>query len=165
MDAGYSGFSQGWGWGTEFPVGVGNNTISYNRITNVMRVLRDGGGVYVNGAENRAWPSQIHHNYVDGDLAVFAVYYLDNGASYWWVHDNVATRSPAAWAYFMTGGGGHPAKNNRMERLWYTKADVLPPTNNCAQYNCTADAATIVPVEGAWPAAAQAIIDGSGCGS
>ena len=28
-----------------------------------------------------------------------------------------------------------------------------------------ADAATIVPVEGAWPAAAQAIIDGSGCGS
>ena len=41
-DAGYSGFSQGWGWGTVFPQGVGNNTISYNRIENVMRLLRDG---------------------------------------------------------------------------------------------------------------------------
>ena len=28
-DAGYSGFSQGWGWGTVFPQGVGNNTISF----------------------------------------------------------------------------------------------------------------------------------------
>ena len=74
-DAGYSGFSQGWGWGTEFPLGVGNNTISYNRAVNVMRVLRDGGGIYVNGATNPAWPpSTMHHNFVDGDLAVYAVY-------------------------------------------------------------------------------------------
>ena len=72
-DAGYSGFSQGWGWGTVFPLGVGNNTISFNRISNVMRLLRDGGGIYVNGAEQRAYPSEMHHNYVDGDMAVFAV--------------------------------------------------------------------------------------------
>jgi hypothetical protein len=73
-DAGYSGFSQGWGWGTLFPAGAGNNTISYNKIVNVMRVLRDGGGIYVNGAENKMWPSSMHHNFVDGDLAVVAVY-------------------------------------------------------------------------------------------
>ena len=100
-----------------------------------MRLLRDGGGIYVNGAENKTWPSSMHHNYVNGDMAVFAVFYLDNGASFWWVHDNVATASPAAWAYFMTGGAGLPAKNNRMEALWYTKADVLPPNNQCAQWN------------------------------
>jgi hypothetical protein len=77
-DAGYSGFSQGWGWGTVFPIGVGNNTISNNKITNVMRLLRDGGGIYVNGAENRAWPqSTMSGNFVDQDQAVFAVYYLD----------------------------------------------------------------------------------------
>jgi hypothetical protein len=79
------------------------------------------------------------------------------------VFDNVASRSTQAWAFFMTGGGNKPAKNNRMEALWYTKADVLPPRNDCAQFNCTVDSATIVPVTGAWPAAAQAIIDSSGC--
>jgi hypothetical protein len=72
-DAGYSGFSQGWGWGTVFPIGVGNNTISGNKIVNVMRLLRDGGGIYVNGAENQAWPqSTISGNFVDQDQAVFA---------------------------------------------------------------------------------------------
>ena len=73
-DAGYSGFSQGWGWGTLFPKGVGNNSLSYNRAVNVMRMLRDGGGIYVNGAENPEWPSTMHHNFVDGDLAVYAVF-------------------------------------------------------------------------------------------
>ena len=77
-DAGYSGFSLGWGWGTVFPDGVGNNTISNNRIFNVMRLLRDGGGIYVNGAENRAWPqSTMSGNFVSQDEAVYAVYYLD----------------------------------------------------------------------------------------
>ena len=133
----------------------------------------------------------MHHNYVNGDMAVFAVYCkfatatappkakarppsyhppaphpaqtdLDNGASFWWVHDNVCTASPAAWAYFMTGGANLPAKNNRMELLWYTKANVLGPNNQCAQWNCTVDQATIYAVDGPWPPAAQAIIDGSG---
>lgn len=62
----------------------------------------------------------------------------------------------------MTGGANLPARNNRLERLWYTAADVLPPVNDCAQFNCTADAASVVAVTGAWPAAAQAIIDAAG---
>lgn len=41
-----------------------------------MRLLRDGGGVYVNGAENSTFESTMHDNFVDGDGAVFAVYYL-----------------------------------------------------------------------------------------
>jgi hypothetical protein len=49
-NAGYSGVSLGWGWGTVFPAGCGNNTISYNRIYSVMEKLRDGGGIYVGGA-------------------------------------------------------------------------------------------------------------------
>jgi hypothetical protein len=35
-DAGYSGFSQGWGWGGTHAAGYGNVTLSYNRIFNVM---------------------------------------------------------------------------------------------------------------------------------
>ncbi len=63
------------GWGTVFPQGVGNNSITYNRISNVMRLLRDGGGIYVNGAENRSYESVMAYNYVEQDMAVFAVYY------------------------------------------------------------------------------------------
>lgn len=49
-----------------------------------------------------------------------------------------------------------------MSNLWYTSASVLPPVNNCAQFNCTVDQATIYVVTGPWPAQAQAIIDGAG---
>jgi hypothetical protein len=142
---------------------VGNNSITYNRISNVMRLLRDGGGIYVNGAENKSFESVMAYNYVEQDMAVFAVYYLDNGASFWSVHDNVATASPNAWAFFMTGGAGLPAKNNRMERLWYNASNVRGPNNQCAQWNCTVDQASIVAVSGAvWPPEAQAIVDGCG---
>lgn len=79
------------------------------------------------------------------------------------MHDNVATLSPNAWCYFMTGGAGLPAKNNRMERLWYNASSVQGPRNDCAQWNCTVDQATIYAVTTpTWPAEAQAIIDGSG---
>lgn len=146
------------------PKKVGNNTISFNKITNVMRLLRDGGGIYVNGAENASWPSTMHDNFVDGDNAVFAIYYLDNGASAWHVYNNVCTNSPSAWAYFMTGGANLPARNDRVERLWYNATSVLPPQNDCPQFNCTTDAATIFAVKGPWPPAAQAIIDAAGAG-
>ena len=63
----------------------------------------------------------------------------------------------------MTGGAGLPAKNNRMERLWYNSSNVQGPNNQCAQWNCTVDQATIVAVSGGvWPPEAQAIVDGSG---
>lgn len=161
-DAGYSGFSAGWGWGTLFPVGVGNSSITYNRISNVMRLLRDGGGIYVNGAENKDYESVMAHNYVTDDEAVFAVLYLDNGASYWSVHDNVVTASPQAWAFFMTGGANLPAKNNHMAALYWNSSSVQPGRNECSNFNCTTDDATIVAVTGPWPMAAQAIIDASG---
>jgi hypothetical protein len=128
-----------------------------------MRLLRDGGGIYVNGAENKDFESVMAYNYVEQDMAVFAVYYVDNGASFWSVHDNVCDASPKAWAFFMTGGGNRPAKNNRMAALWYNSSSVLKPVNNCPQYNCTVDEGTIVAVTSeTWPAEAQAIIDASG---
>ena len=86
-----------------------------------------------------------------------------SGASFWWVHDNVCDASPLAWAFFMTGGAGLPAKNNRMERLWYRATGT--PQNDCAQWNCTVDSTTIIPVTGAWPSGAQRIIDASGASS
>ena len=81
--AGYSGVSLGWGWGADFPPGYGNNTVSFNSISHVMTRLRDGGGIYVNGATSNDTTSLMANNWVDADEAVFAVFYLDNGASEW----------------------------------------------------------------------------------
>lgn len=55
-----------------------------------------------------------------------------------------------------------PPITHLQERLWYAKATVQGPRNDCAQWNCTVDDATIVAVTGAWPPEAQAIIDASG---
>ena len=79
--------------------GFGNNSISYNRISKIMQFLRDGGGIYVNGATNSSWPSSITNNWVDQDDAVFAVFYLDNGASHWHVTHNVASNSTSVGLY------------------------------------------------------------------
>ena len=51
----------------------------------------------------------MSNNWVNNDEHVFAVYYLDNGASHWRVTNNVASNSTVAWAYFMTGGTGVPS--------------------------------------------------------
>jgi hypothetical protein len=161
-DAGYSGISCGWGWGdTAFP-GLGANRIEFNKFYNVMSKLRDGGGIYVNGETSS--PNVMANNFVDQDLAVYAVFYLDNGSSDWLVDSNVAANSPLAWAFFMTGGGGVPehARNNILTNFWYN-ANVSDPVNNCAALNCTTS--NVNKVTGAWPPAAQAIIDAAGARS
>ena len=60
----------------------------------------------------------------------------------------------------MTGGGGLPAKNNSLDNFWY-EGD-LPPENDCAQWGCVVDEATVYHVQGPWPPAAQAIMDAAG---
>merc|ERR1719201_1451326 len=127
-----------------------------------MTKLKDGGGIYVNGATNVAhgW-STMQNNFVYHDDNVYAAYYLDNGASYWHVWYNVASSSPHAWAFFMTGGTGNPldaAHHNAVNEFWYKGAS--EPRNNCKHYECTKYA--VHHVTGAWGAKAQAIIDASG---
>jgi hypothetical protein len=166
QDAGYSGFSLGWGWGRQYPPGFGNNTIAYNRISRVMTKAKDGGGIYVNGATNSSrGGSVMAHNWVSTDEHVFAVYYLDNGASHWHVTQNVATNSSVAWAYFMTGGPGAAdlaAHNNLLDNLWYENE--AAPRNDCRQYNCTVNNATVhhIVAPAPLPPAAVAIMKASG---
>jgi hypothetical protein len=164
-DAGYSGFSQGWGWGGTHAPGYGNVTISYNRIFNVMTKAKDGGGIYVNGYTSDKYTNVMSNNWVDHDMHVFAVYYLDNGASHWHVTQNVATNSTKQWAFFMTPGTGIPsnaAHNNSVDHLWYQND--AKPNNGCLKYGCTVDEATVfqIPVGQALPAPAQAIMAAAG---
>lgn len=161
----YSSISVGWGWGSAFPKGAGNTTVSFNRIARIMRRLRDGGGIYVNGAEDGAgevegWTSRMYGNYVTEDEAVYAVYYLDNGASNWDVSRNVADASPLAWSFYMQGPPNSvpPAFNSSVEDFYYRGC--LPPKVNCAVDGCVTS--NIVNVTGVWPPEAQAIIDAAG---
>jgi len=163
-DAGYDGVSCGWGWGASGPLpGHGGNAIVGNRMRAVMSKLRDGGGVYVNGLTQPAFPSLIARNSVEADEAVFAVLYLDNGASQWRVTENVVGNSSNAWAFFMQGCCNLPAHDSEVDHVWW-QLPMLPPQNNCAAQNCTVDEATIVqlPAGAPLPAAAQAIVDASG---
>lgn len=166
VDASYSAISVGWGWGAATPSGFGNNTVAFNAIARVMKRLRDGGGIYVNGAEDGAhegerWVSRINDNYVQDDMAVFAVFYLDNGASNWLVERNVAATSPLAWAFYMQGPPNSipPAYNSTVTDFWYSD-DVLDPKINCIAYGCTTS--NVYKVNGTWPPAAYAIIAGAG---
>ena len=42
-------------------------TLSYNRISNIMTKMIDGGGIYVNGYTNDNFTNVISHNWVDHD--------------------------------------------------------------------------------------------------
>ena len=71
----------------------------YNKMFNVMSKLKDGGGIYVNGATNPEYGwNTMSNNWVNNDEHVYAVFYLDNGASHWHVTNNVASNSTVAWA-------------------------------------------------------------------
>ncbi len=70
--------------------------IAYNRVVNFMDVCRDGGAVYVTGAnctvEHAPRFNTIHHNFavLEKEGPVDRVgYYLDGSASNWDVYDNV----------------------------------------------------------------------------
>ena len=65
-------------------------------------------------------------NYIENDDAVFAVYYLDNGASYWHVTQNVAYNSPLAWAFFMTGGGNAYVGESGVLFVWAVRRRGVP---------------------------------------
>ena len=59
----YTAISQGWGWGAPpAPSGTGANLITHNRVSNFLRRLDDGGGIYTT---DRQPGSVIAFNYID----------------------------------------------------------------------------------------------------
>ena len=69
--------------------------------------------------------------------------------------------SPAgAPCVYLQGCCGDPAVDIAVSGLWCR--GVGAPRNGCAAENCTIDEATLHVVTGAWPEAAQAIVDAAG---
>ncbi len=99
----YSAVSVGWEW-VSLPYALGeminirDAEISYNKITNHMQLLRDGGAVYVVGANsmrtNTKRYNKIHHNFACNDriLRKSRGYYLDGSSTGWDVYENVTAK-------------------------------------------------------------------------
>lgn len=100
FDLPYTGISVGWGWGGVdvggsggfmTPASSGENAILDNRVGYFMRVLRDGGGIYVLGAQ----PMSIEQgNTIYNQGNPYAAIYLDNGTQFYAVSENVVEKVP-----------------------------------------------------------------------
>lgn len=102
-DVAYSGISVGWRWDTVTfgygeSVNIKDAEIAYNRIEDFMKLLRDGGAIYVVGGnckvEHEALFNTMHDNFAvrpqDAEWKNCSRgYYLDGSSSNWHVYRNV----------------------------------------------------------------------------
>jgi hypothetical protein len=98
---GYSAIFGGWGWAdVDYEPGESVNLrdvdIAYNRISEFMELCRDGGAIYVTGANSTLACSKrfnrIHDNFAflkEGDDIDKRGYYLDGSSTNYEVYDNV----------------------------------------------------------------------------
>ncbi len=140
FDVPYTGISLGWGWGLVDPGGASgyttpttahDNVVRDNLITHHNRRLRDGGAVYVLGAQ----PGSILQGNVSTDQGNFVSnWYLDNGSKGWTVAGNLSL-VPAKEA-----GTG-------VERTYWLYVQVYPPLalDNTVGLNYTSDALLFTP--------------------
>jgi len=184
-DAPYDGIDVGWGWGANDPGGsaeywrgqrgyydqpgnrvydtpttLRDTVIARNRVTRVKQWFPDGGAIYHLSADPGAL---IAENYVSDLKGPGAIgLYLDEGSRYVTVRNNVIDGVGGVWLTLNTQGQIAPrrtALDNVATGNWYNSGKLTGEwsafLNNRAVDN--------VKVEGdAWPAAARAVIAGSG---
>lgn len=133
-DTSYTGISCGWGWNLEVndqPYGAKINLrhveIAYNCITDVMRLLHDGGPIYVLGpnctTDYTELFNEMHHNYSayePTDDRFKTGYYLDGSSSNWHVYDNV-TLGPVYPLYTQYNVIDQHTHNVLSERIYATE--------------------------------------------
>lgn len=124
----YTGITAGWGWEGSNPYNCENINISHNRITNVMELLDDGGGIYTLG---KLKGSKINNNYLNGHSGHIAgMVYQDSGSSFIEIFNNVILNAKAC-IYVNTSYVAHDldyynnysnvkvsAKTNEEERIY-----------------------------------------------
>lgn len=153
----YTGISVGWGWGGADPPNqptpsvCQNNRIERNRVSWHMRVLEDGGSIYVLGAQPN---STYLGNWVHNQANKYGALYLDNGTQYYTVTQNVVAHAP----YWLLVQPGNPkALNNTVTGNWHDEDNPFPtapdPSNNVSGNVTTG---------GNWPAEAVAAMAASG---
>ncbi len=169
----YSGISVGYGWGyaddyADFDTAaIGDNTITYNKIYDHMKVLYDGGGIYTHGQCNG---TLIKYNYVYQQHDLYALLYLDGGSTDISASDNVLSSLDGScdnWVvlqqYYTGTNYWMQSTNNDVEYNYYSSdltimnvSWVETPAYNVVSNN--------ISVSGSWDSHAQDIIDCSGAG-
>jgi hypothetical protein len=172
----YSGMSLGWGWGWQSDCTLqakqglstpcrhgtmyaGGNQITDNFIHNVMGILHDGGPIYTNGGQGLGTgvaacqqTSVLAGNVVADGNGTNNMLYQDEGSSCWNTYNNVVEFGGNDWIGMWT-----PTINTINIHDNYS--------DNSSYYDngtgTTFNQATIV-TNGAWPAAAQAIMQAAG---
>lgn len=129
----YSAIHVGWGW--RLAEGYSeNNEIAYNRLSDIMMVMDDGGGIYTSGPQ----PGTIvHNNYVSRMVShTGGCLYHDDGSAYITSVDNVCD-TPLADGYFVTGGSppGHPTTHDINVTRTYTN-NPIAQGSNATCHNC-----------------------------
>lgn len=150
----YSGISMGWSW-NDGDTGASNyNTISGNRISNVMTLLDDGADIYTLG---KMAGTTISGNYVSSTLRSswagpynVAGIYLDNGSTGKTVEGNVIDNVTASFFAY-----NPPNHDNYITDNWYNSPLGTIGTLNTVSGNTAVTGS-------AWPVDAQAVIDNAG---
>lgn len=145
-DVSYSGISVGWGWSTvtfgyEEDFNIRDAEIAYNRIEDFMKLLRDGGAIYVLGGnckvEYKILFNCLHDNFAvrpqDAEWKNCSRgYYLDGSSSNWHVYRNVTSGAirPLFIQYVAQGEFCH---NILAEKIYST--DWINPKNLALERN------------------------------
>jgi hypothetical protein len=175
----YSGMSVGWGWGYASPCSMqaaeglstcehgtnyaGGNVITDNYIHDVMNTLFDGGPIYTNGGQagdivnGSVTDSVLAGNYVSIGNHDDNMLYPDEGSSYWHIYGNVVN--------FAAGGNWVGMWTPTINNITIGPDNYSSTTNvnnNGTDISYTAPA---IVTNGAWPAAAQTIMNAAGLGA
>lgn len=152
----YTAISQGWGWGQPIgPPDARDNRILRNRVTNYLRRLDDGGGLYTT---DRQLGSEIAYNLVERMLPPHAAtraggaIYPDQFSEGFHIHHNVVTEA-VRWLNIWNPNIRH----NRVDTHF---ADTASWRNDGSDNDV--EQAEVVPPASPWPEAARAIRDGAG---
>ncbi len=155
----YTAISQGWGWGNPAgPPDARANRITFNRVSNFMRRLDDGGGIYTTDPQPG---SEIAGNFVehmlppDAHTKAGGALYLDQFTAGYYVHDNVVADA-LRWLYIWNPN----IRGNRVEANY---ADTVAQRNDGTD-NVVEPVHLLTASENRthWPAPARAIIDAAG---
>jgi hypothetical protein len=148
----YTGISMGWdGWGgvmwDEFT--LGSNRIAWNKISDYMKKMRDGGGIYT---LNTQPDTVIEGNYISNMNNSYGGIYPDEGSGYIKVINNVIENMGTAnWLYIW-----HPSINHIRVDNNYTNSTNL--INNGTKISIS----NTNYYTGTRPAAAQSIVNNAG---
>lgn len=150
-DLPYTGISVGWGW-TKDPCAMTNNTISYNRIYNVVNLLCDGAGIYTLGfSPNSVMKGNFINEIVKSSWATtsytttypLACIYLDQGSKGYTIEENVlreAHNNDYVHEGMNTHGDNTIRSNYRTQGSIEAFAGIQPKFRDIKQYDGTTSA-------------------------